>query len=377
MNDLNLAYLGLEHDNQIGISPIEDIINDIGAGRMVVLMDEEDRENEGDLVMAAEFVTPEHINFMAKHGRGLICLTLTEERCKQLNLSRMVERNGTRFSTNFTASIEAAHGVTTGISAADRAVTIQTAVRADAQPSDIVSPGHVFPLMAQNDGVLVRAGHTEAGCDLARLAQLEPAAVICEILNEDGSMARLPDLRRFAVEHNLRIGTIADLIQYRSRTETLVTRVAERMIRTANGELRLIAYRDRTTNETHLALVQGEPTVAPYTVVRVHEPVSILDMLEWDSRTHAWSIPQALEAIQHAEAGVIVLLRRQEDEAELVKRILEPNEAVQHRHALRDYGIGAQILRDLGVTKMRVLSLPRKMPNMTGFGLEVIDFISN
>jgi 3,4-dihydroxy 2-butanone 4-phosphate synthase/GTP cyclohydrolase II len=263
MNDLNLAYLGLEHDNQIGISPIEDIINDIGAGRMVVLMDEEDRENEGDLVMAAEFVTPEHINFMAKHGRGLICLTLTEERCKQLNLSRMVERNGTRFSTNFTASIEAAHGVTTGISAADRAVTIQTAVRADAQPSDIVSPGHVFPLMAQNDGVLVRAGHTEAGCDLARLAQLEPAAVICEILNEDGSMARLPDLRRFAVEHNLRIGTIADLIQYRSRTETLVTRVAERMIRTANGELRLIAYRDRTTNETHLALVQGEPTVAP------------------------------------------------------------------------------------------------------------------
>lgn len=377
MNDLNPAFLGLEQDYQLGISPIEDIIDDIRAGRMVVLVDEEDRENEGDLVMAAEFVKPEHINFMAKHGRGLICLTLTEARCKQLNLSRMVERNGTKLGTNFTASIEAAHGVTTGISAADRAVTIQAAVKVGAEPSDIVSPGHVFPLMAQDDGVLVRAGHTEAGCDLARLAGLEPAAVICEILNEDGSMARLPDLRRFAAEHDLRIGTIADLIQYRSRTETLVTRVAERNIRTTNGELRLVAYRDRTVNETHLALVQGDPTTAPYTVVRVHEPVSILDMLEWDSRAHAWSIPQALEAIQHAEAGVIVLLRRQEDEAELVERIREPDEAVPHRHALRDYGIGAQILRDLGVTKMRVLSLPRKMPSMTGFGLEVIDFISN
>lgn len=377
MNDLNHAFLDAEQNYQLGISPIEEIIEDIRSGRMVVLVDEEDRENEGDLVMAAEFVKAEHINFMAKNGRGLICLTLTEERCKQLNLTKMVERNGTRLGTNFTTSIEAAYGVTTGISAADRAVTIHAAVKPGAKASDIVSPGHVFPLMAQNDGVLVRAGHTEAGCDLARLAGLEPAAVICEILNEDGSMSRLPDLRRFAALHHLRIGTIADLIHYRSQTETLVTRVAERMVNSPYGEMRLVAYRDRTVNETHLALVKGDPCTATHCVVRVHEPVSILDLLEWESNAHAWSVPQALEAIRSAEAGVIVLLRRQEDESELIERIRQPNKVVQNRHALRDYGIGAQILRDLGVKKMRVLSLPRRMPSMTGFDLEVIDFICN
>jgi len=375
MNDLNPAFLGLEQDNQSGISPITDIINDIRAGRMVVLVDEEDRENEGDLVIAAEFVTHEHINFMAMHGRGLICLTLTESRCKQLNLSRMVERNGTRLGTNFTASIEAARGVTTGISVADRAVTIQAAVKADAKATDIVSPGHVFPLMAQNDGVLVRAGHTEAGCDLARLAGLEPASVICEILNEDGSMARLSDLRRFAAAHGLKIGTIADLIRYRSQTETLVERAAERTIQTPFGEFRLVAYRDRTADETHLALVKGDPAMTRDTLVRVHEPVSVLDLLDCENRSHAWSVPRAMEAIQQAEAGVIVLLRRPEDEANLIERIRMPEEPFRSRHTLRDYGIGAQILRDLGVTGMRLLAVPRKIPSMAGFGLEIIEFI--
>jgi len=375
MNDLNHAFLAQDQEYQLGISPITDIINDIRAGRMVVLVDEEDRENEGDLVIAAEFVTHEHINFMAMHGRGLICLTLTESRCKQLNLSRMVERNGTRLGTNFTASIEAARGVTTGISAADRAITIQAAVKADAKASDIVSPGHVFPLIAQNDGVLVRAGHTEAGCDLARMAGLEPASVICEILNEDGSMARLPDLRRFAAEHGLKIGTIADLIRYRSQTETLVERAAERTIQTPCGEFRLVAYRDRTADETHLALVKGDPALTRDTLVRVHEPVSVLDLLDCENRSHAWSVPRAMEAIQQAEAGVIVLLRRPEDEANLIERIRMPEETFRSRHTLRDYGIGAQILRDLGVTGMRLLAVPRKIPSMAGFGLEILEFI--
>ena len=375
MNDINPAFLGLDHEYQVGISPITDIIDDIRAGRMVVLVDEEDRENEGDLVMAAEFASPMDINFMAMHGRGLICLTLTEARCKQLNLSRMVERNGTKLGTNFTASIEAAQGVTTGISAADRALTIQAAVKADAKPADIVSPGHVFPLMAQNDGVLVRAGHTEAGCDLARMAGLEPAAVICEILNDDGSMARLPDLCAFAAQHGLKVGTIADLIRYRSQTETLIERAAERTITTPYGEFRLVAYHDRTAHETHLALVKGEPAMARDTLVRVHEPLSVFDLLDCGSRTHAWSVPRAMEKIQQAEAGVIVLLRRAEESGDLIERIRLADEPVHSRHILRDYGIGAQILRDLGVTTMRLLATPRKMPSMTGFGLEVTEFI--
>ncbi|MDR2874685.1 MAG: 3,4-dihydroxy-2-butanone-4-phosphate synthase [Methylobacillus sp.] len=376
MNDINPAFLGFERAHPgLEISPIEDIVDDIRAGRMVVLVDEEDRENEGDLVLAAEFITPEHINFMATHGRGLICLTLTEARCQQLHLSRMVEKNGAKLGTNFTASIEAASGITTGISAADRALTIRAAVRAGAQATDIVSPGHVFPLMAQNDGVLVRAGHTEAGCDLARLAGLEPASVICEILNDDGSMARLPDLTRFAAEHDLRIGAIADLIQYRSRTETLIERAAERAITTSHGAFRLVAYRDRTSDETHLALVKGDPRAASDTLVRVHEPVSVLDLLDSDNRNHAWSVPRAMEAIQKVEAGVIVLLCRNEDGVTLLERIQLPETQPRPAHALRDYGIGAQILRDLGVTRMKLLARPRKMPSMAGFGLEIVEFV--
>lgn len=245
--------------SNLKISPTEEIINEIRHGRMVILVDEEDRENEGDLVLAAEFATAEHINFMAKHGRGLICLTLTEVRCQQLNLPSMVERNGSSMRTNFTVSIEAATGVTTGISAADRARTIQVAVAKNARAKDIVSPGHIFPLEAENGGVLVRAGHTEAGCDLASLAGLEPAAVICEILKDDGSMARLPDLIAFAEKHQLKIGTIADLIHYRSENESLIERSAERDIETPYGKMRLIAYTDKMAQETHLALIKGQP----------------------------------------------------------------------------------------------------------------------
>ncbi len=357
------------------ISPIKDIIADIRTGKMVVLVDEEDRENEGDLVLGAQFVTPEHINFMARFGRGLICLTLTEIRCHQLNLSPMVQRNGTRLGTNFTASIEAASGVTTGISAADRAHTILTAVAKGAKPDDLVSPGHIFPLMTQNGGVLVRAGHTEAGCDLAQLAGLEPAAVICEILKDDGSMARLPDLLEFAAHHGLKIGTIADLIHYRSQTENLVERAAERDILTPYGAFRLIAYRDKISSDTHLALVRGEPHPDRETLVRVHEPLSVFDLLDRNSQTHSWSVPCAMEAIGQAECGVIVLLHRDENGQQLIERICHADQPVRTGQDLRDYGIGSQILLDTGVRKMRLLATPRKMPSMAGFGLEVTGFL--
>ncbi|MFA6041730.1 MAG: 3,4-dihydroxy-2-butanone-4-phosphate synthase, partial [Methylophilus sp.] len=272
---------------------------------MVVLLDDEDRENEGDLVMAAEFVKPADINFMAKHGRGLICLTLNAERAKQLELEPMVNHNGTSMGTNFTVSIEAAEGVSTGISAADRAHTIQTAVHVNARPSDIVSPGHVFPLIAENGGVLVRAGHTEAGCDLAKLAELEPSAVICEILKDDGEMARLPDLLKFAAEHDLKVGTIADLINYRSQTENLVTRAAERKIETPYGVFDLIAYDDVTTNETHLALVKGVVNPDKSLLVRVHEPLTMIDLLDCNSKNHSWSLHDAMQMISHEGAGVV------------------------------------------------------------------------
>src|SRR5918997_4523666 len=266
-------------------------------GEFVIIVDDEDRENEGDLCIAAERVTPEAINFMARHGRGLICLTLTEERCRQLNLPLMVSNNRSPLGTNFTVSIEAAEGVTTGISAADRARTVQAAIRADASPGDLVQPGHVFPLMAQEGGVLVRAGHTEAGCDLARLAGLTPAAVICEILKDNGEMARLPDLVDFAAQHKLKIGTITDLIQYRSRTESLVTRVAERDIETVQGPFHLVAYTDRIGRETHLALVKGEVAPAKEVLVRVHEPLSVIDLLDAGSTSHSWNFNDALAAV--------------------------------------------------------------------------------
>ncbi len=357
------------------ISPISEIIEEIRQGRMVILVDEEDRENEGDLVLAGQFATAEHINFMAKYGRGLICLTLTEARCRQLNLPSMVQKNGSSMRTNFTVSIEAASGVTTGISAADRARTIQAAVARDASAGDIVSPGHVFPLAAENGGVLVRAGHTEAGCDLAALAGLEPASVICEILNDDGSMARLPDLMAFAKQHQLKIGTIADLIHYRNQNESLVERAAERTVMTPYGEMRLIAYADKIANTTHLALVKGEPNTETETLVRVHEPLSVFDLLDSTSNSHSWNTLKAMQTIQQAEAGVMVLLNHNEGGTDLVERIQHADEPVRIRQDLRNYGIGSQILLDLGVRKMKLMATPRKMPSMTGFGLEVTGYL--
>ena len=357
------------------ISSTTEIIDELRAGRMVVLVDEEDRENEGDLLMAAEFVTSDAINFMAKHGRGLICLTLTEERCRQLDLPLMVGDNRSRMGTNFTLSIEAASGVTTGISAADRARTVKAAVKKDAKPEDIVQPGHIFPLMAQKGGVLVRAGHTEAGCDLAQLAGLIPAAVICEVLKDDGEMARLPDLVEFARTHKLRIGSIADLIQYRSRTESLVERVAERDLATVHGAFRLVAYRDKSSRDTHIALVKGKISAQHETLVRVHEPLSVADLLDAGSRSHSWNLHDALRAIAASHSGVVVLLHRTETGAELLDRLNMAEDATVQKVDLRTYGIGAQILRDLGVTRMKLLAAPRKMPSMAGFDLEVTGYL--
>jgi 3,4-dihydroxy 2-butanone 4-phosphate synthase/GTP cyclohydrolase II len=362
--------------DDMAISSTADIIADMRAGRMVVLVDEEDRENEGDLVLAAEFATAETINFMARYGRGLICLTLTEERCRQLNLPLMVSNNRSPMGTNFTLSIEAAEGVTTGISAADRAKTVQAAIRADAGPADIVQPGHIFPLMAQNGGTLVRAGHTEAGCDLARLAGVMPAAVICEILKDNGEMARLPDLIGFAAEHKLKIGTITDLIQYRSRTESLVKRVTERDIDTAHGTFRLVAYSEAAGNQAHLALVRGTFTARDEVLVRVHEPVSLIDLLDTGATSHSWNLNDAMAAVAREGRGVIVLLHRQETAAELLERARPQHErSGAAKIVLRNYGIGAQILRDLGVKKMRVLAQPLRMPSMAGFDLEVTGYL--
>jgi 3,4-dihydroxy 2-butanone 4-phosphate synthase / GTP cyclohydrolase II len=362
------------------ISPTPEIVAELRAGHMVILVDEEDRENEGDLVIAAEHVTPEAINFMAKHARGLVCLTLTEERCRQLDLPPMVRDNRSPMGTNFTVSIEAADGVTTGISAHDRARTVRAAVARDAKPTDIVQPGHVFPVVAQPGGVLVRAGHTEAGCDLAQLAGLTPAAVICEVMNDDGTMARLPQLIEFATGHKLKIGTIADLIQYRGANESLVRRTVEREIDTGCGRFRMVAYRDVPTGGTHLALLRGEVRVDSEVLVRVHEPLSIVDLLDSGPSTHSWSIPEALAAIAASGLGIMVLLNCAQSDDALEERLAEarPEERVPRRDLrstdLRTYGIGAQILRDLGVGKMRLMAAPRKMPSMAGFGLEVTGY---
>jgi 3,4-dihydroxy 2-butanone 4-phosphate synthase / GTP cyclohydrolase II len=372
--------------NHSAISSTQEIIADMKAGRMVVLVDEEDRENEGDLVLAADHVTPETINFMAKFGRGLICLTLTEEHCARLGLDLMVARNGTKHSTAFTASIEAAEGVTTGISAADRARTVQVAVSVYAKASDIVQPGHVFPLRAQPGGVLMRAGHTEAGCDLARLAGLTPASVICEIMKDDGEMARLPDLIEFAKLHQLKIGTIADLIHYRSANESLIARVGERTVQTPHGEMKLVAYRDTPSGAPHFALVHGTINPDAETLVRVHEPLSVLDLLDVQSSTHSWPVLKALELIAQQKAGVLVLLNCNQSSDDVFAQFdalasMDQNKQLkgsiakkQAKMDLRTYGVGAQILKDLGVGSMRLLSQPRKMPSMAGFDLQVAGY---
>ena len=362
------------------IASTAEIVAEIKAGRMVILVDEEDRENEGDLLMAAEHITPEAINFMVKYGRGLVCLTLTEARCKKLGLTQMTRNNGTVYGTAFTVSIEAATGVTTGISAADRARTIQVAVARNATADDIVQPGHVFPITARPGGVLVRAGHTEAGCDLAGMAGFEPSAVICEIMNDDGTMARLPELIEFAKEHGLKIGTIADLIHYRAGAETLVERVTSKTVPTAHGDFTLHAYVDRASGATHLAMVKGEIPADTETLVRVHEPLSVLDFIDPDSKAGSFSIEEAQAALARHGHGVIVLMHRPEDGDALLARLTGQASGApktQQKWDPRTYGIGAQILRDLGVSKMRLLSSPRKMPSMTGFDLEVTGFVTS
>ncbi len=361
------------------LSPIDEIIAEISAGRMVILVDEEDRENEGDLLIAAEHITPEVINFMVTHCRGLVCLTLTEERCRQLGLTQMARDNRSQFSTAFTVSIEAAEGVTTGISAHDRARTVQAAVAKDAGPQDIVQPGHIFPIMAQPGGVLVRAGHTEAGCDLALLAGCEPAAVICEILKDDGTMARLPDLVEFARQHGLKIGAIADLIHYRSHNETLVERRLSKTVQTPYGEFTLHAFADRSSNEVHLALTRGDIQPGRETLVRVHESLSALDFLDTLGGRHTFPLSVAMQAISQAEAGAIVLLHRQESGDSILAALTADAaaKAASPRWDPRTYGIGAQILRQLGVCRMKLIGSPRRMPSVAGFGLEVTGFIAS
>ena len=366
----------------MAIAPIPELVAELAAGRMVILVDDEDRENEGDLVLAAEHVNAAAINFMARFGRGLICLTLTRERCERLGLPPMARQNGTRHGTAFTVSIEAATGVTTGISAADRARTVQAAVARDARASDLVQPGHIFPLQAQDGGVLMRAGHTEAGCDLAAMAGQAPAAVICEIMNDDGSMARLPDLLAFAELHGLKIGTIADLIEYRSRNESLIERVADRELQTPFGSFACRSYRDRTGG-LHLALTRGSWSANDEVLVRVHEPLSVMDLLDTGRSAHSWPLPKALERLQASERGVALLLNCGEEVAGLLPLVAPSESTVGHSAAqtkptgqmdLRTYGVGAQILRELGVARLRILGSPRRMPSMMGYGLEVLGF---
>lgn len=369
-----------ETSTPVAISPVEDIVADMRAGRIVILVDEEDRENEGDLVLAADHVTPEAINFMARFGRGLICLTLTRERCERLRLPPMVPRNGTKMGTAFTISIEAAEGVTTGISAADRARTVQVAVAPGAQASDLVQPGHIFPLQAVEGGVLMRAGHTEAGCDLAAMAGCSPAAVICEIMKDDGTMARLPDLQLFAAEHGLKIGTIADLIEHRSRNECLVKKLGTRTLNTAFGEFQATAFSDQPSGALHLALVKGQWGPDDSVAVRVHEPLSVLDALEVGRSMHSWSLEASLRHIAQAGAGVAVLLNCGETAGQLLAQFEGTARSAQApergRMDLRTYGVGAQILRDCGVHRMQLMGNPRRMPSMTGYGLEITGYLS-
>ncbi len=381
MHSLMNAPLASTTPALAGISPVNDIVAELRAGRMVILVDEEDRENEGDLVLAADHVTPEAVNFMARFGRGLICLTLTRERCERLHLPPMVSRNGTKMGTAFTVSIEAAEGVTTGISAADRARTVQAAVAPGAQASDLVQPGHIFPLQAVDGGVLMRAGHTEAGCDLAAMAGCSPTAVICEVMKDDGTMARLPDLQAFAALHGLKIGTIADLIEHRSKTESLVEKVASRTLRTAHGEFTAHAYRDKPSGSLHLALTLGQWAPAEVVPVRVHEPLSVLDALEPGRGTHSWSVDASLRRLQQEGRGVAVFLNCGESADQLLAQFDGTARAThapeRGRMDLRSYGVGAQILRECGVQRMQLLGTPRRLPSMAGgFGLEVAGYIS-
>ncbi|MGB0721933.1 MAG: bifunctional 3,4-dihydroxy-2-butanone-4-phosphate synthase/GTP cyclohydrolase II [Gammaproteobacteria bacterium] len=371
----------------MALNRIEEIIDDIRQGKMVIIMDDEDRENEGDLVMAASSCRPEDINFMATHGRGLICLTLTRERCRQLDLPLMVSQTNDAHGTNFTVSIEAAEGVTTGISAYDRAHTVRTAVRPDAKPGDIVQPGHIFPLMAQPGGVLTRAGHTEAGCDLTRLAGSEPAAVIVEILNEDGTMARRPDLERFAETHGLKIGTIADLIRYRIENEKTIERVETCEWESEFGPFTLHAYRDVIRGDLHFAMVRGSVGPSEPALVRVHVENTLCDLFApAPSLPCGWPLRDALKRVADEGTGVVVVLQYPESGDDLVARMRQCKTKVEGQRnpprkesddELRTLGAGAQILADLGVREMRVLGAPRVMHGLAGFGLSVADYVDH
>jgi len=366
----------------MSLNSIEEIIADIAAGKMVVIMDDEARENEGDLIMSAQHARPEDVNFMARYARGLICLTLTRERCRQLRLPLMVSDTDASHATNFTLSIEAAEGVTTGISAHDRAHTIQTAVRRDARAEDLRQPGHIFPLMAQPGGVLTRAGHTEAGCDLTRLAGVEPASVIVEILNDDGTMARRPQLEVFAKQHGLKIGTIADLIRYRLEKEHSVERISEQSIQTEFGTFQMCSYEDHVNRTVHLALVRGDLSTVAAPLVRVHLQETLRDVIGIKSDTLGWRLRDALARIAKEGVGVVVLLRPEESPRELMDAVQDlatgarkPDAITPGPNVLRTYGIGAQILRDLKVSRMRVLSAPKQMHGLSGFGLEVVEYV--
>ncbi len=364
------------------IAPVQEIVNELRAGRIVILVDDEGRENEGDMMIAADFITPEAINFMATHARGLICLTLTAERCAQLGLELMSTNNSSRYGTAFTTSIEAAEGVTTGISAADRARTVQVAVAANATPSDIAQPGHIFPVRAAPGGVLMRAGHTEAGCDLARMAGCTPATVICEVMNEDGTMARLPDLQRIAARHNIKIGAIADLIEYRSRTESLIEKIAQRPMLTMHGEFQAHLWRDKPTGALHMALTLGSWQPGDVVPVRVHEPLSVLDALEAHRSLHSWGLNDALARIQQEGRGAAVLLNCGEDatglQAQFEGKARAAHAVGRGRMDLRSYGVGAQILRELGVQRMMLMGTPRRLPSISaGFGLEIAGYIEH
>jgi len=367
----------------MNLNSAQEIIDDIKAGKMVILMDDEDRENEGDLIIAAEHISAEAINFMATHGRGLICLTMTQERCSQLDLPLMVKNNGAAFSTNFTMSIEASKGVTTGISAADRARTVQAAIAKGAVPSDIVQPGHIFPIMAQPGGVLTRAGHTEAGCDLARLAGLEPSSVIVEILNEDGTMARRPDLEVFAKQHDIKIGTIADLIHYRLVTEKTTQCISERTVNTHYGEFTLKTYLDHARDEKHFAMVMGDVSTDDAPLVRVHINRSARDLLAIEPREgfQSWSTHTALEAIAKEGRGVLVLLIYPETAEDMDQNIDEMLNIITDKTppasevVYFQVGTGSQILMDLGISKMRLLSAPFKFSGISGFDLEVVEYV--
>jgi 3,4-dihydroxy 2-butanone 4-phosphate synthase/GTP cyclohydrolase II len=366
------------------LNTIPELIEDIRNGRMIVLIDDEDRENEGDLVMAASKVRPEDVNFMSHHGRGLICMPITRERCEQLNLLLMVNKNEARFATNFTVSIEAAEGITTGISAYDRAHTIRTAALPDAGPANISQPGHVFPLMAQPGGVLTRAGHTEAGVDLAMLSGLEPAAVLVEILNEDGSMARRPQLEAYAEKHGLKIGTIADLIRYRLENEHSVECLSTHEVDTEFGPFRLLTYKDSINHDLHLALLKGEVNPEKPMLVRVHVQNPLSDVLGIKRNDFGLPLRLAMAEIARQGEGMVLVLGGHEDDEALLRRIQEqpePNVSSsgdsRQSSELRTYGIGAQIIVDMGIRKMRVLSAPKRMTGLAGFGLEVVEYVDS